>query len=175
VLARTVAGVEVTLNNGTDVIIRPIRPSDKAILAEGVARLSPRTARMRFLAPKTRLTRAEQRYLTEIDYVDHYALVAVWADDPGRMAGVGRWVRDAEQPDAAEIAILVADELQGQGLGSALGCALSDAASARGIARLTGLTLAENEAAHRLFARVWGRPQMRVDGANHELVAELAA
>jgi len=167
--------VDLRLKNDIDVVIRPIRSSDKALLADGVARLSPRTARMRFLGPKNRLTSAEQRYLTEIDYVDHYALVAVWADDPGRMAGVGRWVRDPEHPDAAEIAILVADDLQAQGLGIALGQALGDAARARGIARFTGITLPENVAAQRLFAHISGQLRMRPAGATYELVAELAA
>jgi GNAT superfamily N-acetyltransferase len=167
--------VDLRLSNGIDVVIRPIRPGDKAVLADGVARLSPRSARMRFLGPKNRLTSAEQRYLTEIDYVDHYALVAVWADDPGRMAGGGRWIRDADQPDAAELAILVADDLQGQGLGIALGVALGDAARARGIARFTGITLAENTAAQRLFAHISRQLRMRPVGATYELVAELAA
>jgi GNAT superfamily N-acetyltransferase len=170
-----VVGVDLRLSNGTDVVIRPIRPGDKALLAAAVARLSPRTARMRFLAPKNRLTSAELRYLTEIDYVDHYALVAVRADDPLCLAGVGRWVRDADQPDAAEIAILVADELQGQGLGIALGEALSDAARARGIARFTGIALTENTAAHRLFAHLSSQLRTRYEGSTYEMIAELAA
>ena len=40
------------------------------------------SARLRFLAPKPRFTLAELRYLTEVDHVDHFALVAVLADAP---------------------------------------------------------------------------------------------
>jgi GNAT superfamily N-acetyltransferase len=170
-----VTDVDLRLNNGTDVVIRPIRSGDKALLAAGMARLSARSARLRFLAPKTHLTVAELRYLTEVDHVDHYALVAVRADDPTCLAGVGRWVRDTDRRDTAEIAIVVADELQGQGLGVALGVALADAARARGIARFTGITLAENTAAQRLFAHIADTLRMRLDGATYELVAELAA
>ena len=167
--------MDLRLKNGTDVVIRPIRPEDKARLVAGLARLSPRSARLRFLAPKTRLSAAELRYLTEVDFSDHYALVAVRADDPQCLAGVGRWVRDADRHDAAEIAIVVADELQGQGLGLALGEALGDAARARGIARFTGVTLAENTAAQRLFARMSSSVLLRLEGATYELTAELAA
>jgi len=149
--------VALRLHNGTEVTIRPIRPDDKPLLAAAVERLSPRTARMRFLAPKTRLTRAEQRYLTEIDFVDHYALVAVHADAPRRLAGVARWVRSAEDHGAAELAIVVADELQGQGLGRALGMALADAARERGVARFTATMLPDNDAAHALFDAITAR------------------
>lgn len=167
--------MDLRLHNDTNVVVRPIRAGDKDLLADGVARLSPHTARMRFLAPKPKLTARELRYLTEVDFVDHYALVAVRADDPRCMAGVGRWVRDPEHHDAAELAILVADELQGRGLGLALGEALADAARARGITRLTAVTLAENTASHRLFAHLSSRLTTRYEGGTYELVAELAA
>jgi RimJ/RimL family protein N-acetyltransferase len=172
---RTVGGVDVCLRNGTRVLIRPIRPDDKALLARGMASLSPRSARLRFLAPKNRLSVAELRYLTEVDHVDHYALVAVLADDPTTLAGVGRWVRDAVHPDRAEVAVVVGDCHQGQGLGTTLGIALADGARALGVGRFTATMLPENVAAQRLFAHISGRLTRRVDGGNYELVADLAA
>ena len=140
-----------------------------------MASLSPQSARLRFLAPKNRLSRAELRYLTEVDQVDHYALVAVLADDPTTMAGVGRWVRDGDHPDAAEVAIVVGDCYQRQGLGTALGTALGDGARALGIARFTAMMLPENTAAQRLFAHISGRLSTRVESGTYELVADLAA
>ena len=163
------------LKNGTDVVIRQIQPDDKELLAAAVRRLSPRSARLRFLAPKTHLTTAEQRYLTEIDFVDHYALVAVLNDDPRRLVGVGRWVRDAEDRHSAEIAFVVSDELQRQGLGIALGRVLKLAARNRGIRRFTGVTLTENDGALRLLAHLTTSLRKRVDGATYEVVADLAA
>jgi RimJ/RimL family protein N-acetyltransferase len=167
--------VSVRLDNGVEVVIRPIRPEDKPLLAEGIARLSARSARYRFLAPKNHLTNAELRYLTEIDFVDHYALVAVRADDPARAAAVGRWVRDAQRPDVAELAIVVDDELQRRGLGTAVVYELADAARARGIGRFVGTALTENVAARRLFLRLSPYSQVRVEGATYELSAELGA
>jgi RimJ/RimL family protein N-acetyltransferase len=140
-----------------------------------MASLSPQSARLRFLAPKNHLTVAELRYLTEVDHIDHYALVAVLADDPTTMAGVGRWVRDGDHPDAAEVAIVVGDCYQRQGLGTVLGTALGDGARALGIARFTAMMLPENTAAQRLFAHISGRLRTRVEGGNYELVADLAA
>ena len=167
--------MDLRLRNGTDVVIRPIRPDDKALLARGMAALSPHSARLRFLGPKNHLTLAELRYLTEIDQVDHYALVAVLADDPSSMAGVGRWVRDAEHPDAAEVAVVVGDCYQGQGLGTQLGIALADGARGLGVGRFTATMLPENTAAQRLFAHISGRLSTRLHSGTYELVADLAA
>jgi GNAT superfamily N-acetyltransferase len=167
--------VSVRLDNGAEVVIRPISPHDKARLAVGIRRLSPRSARFRFLAPKNRFTSAELRYLTEIDFVDHYALVAERPSHPGRLAAVGRWVRDPERPGVAELAIVVDDELQRQGLGTAMVHELAAAARARGIARFVGTALAENVAARRLFMRLSPYTDVRVEGSTYELSAELGA
>ena len=147
------------------VLIRPITADDKALLVRGMASLSPRSARLRFLAPKNRLSLAELRYLTEVDHVDHYALVAVLADDPATMAGVGRWVRDREHPDAAEVAVVVGDCHQGQGLGTrARRRAGRRRARAAGSRASPPSMLPENTAAQRLFAHISGRLSTRVDG-----------
>ena len=172
---RTVGRVDVCLRNGTRVLIRPITADDKALLVRGMASLSPQSARLRFLAPKNRLSLAELRYLTEVDQVDHYALVAVLADDPTTLAGVGRWVRDRDHPDAAEVAVLVGDCYQRQGLGTTLGNALADGARSLGIARFNAVMLPENTAARRLFAHISGRLSTRVGGGSYELVVDLAA
>src|SRR5918912_3820886 len=96
-----------------DLTLRRITPEDKDALVAGLGRLSERSVYQRFLAPKPRLTTSELRYLTEVDFVDHYALVAVLTRSPDVIVGVGRWVRSSDDPQAAEVAIVVADDLQG--------------------------------------------------------------
>ena len=167
--------MDVRLDNGTVLELRQIRPQDKGALASALSRLSPASSRARFLSPKSTFTPSELRYLTEIDFCDHYALVAVPHDRPGRIVAVGRWVRDPERPDRAEAAITVADHLQGQGLGRALGFAIADAARERGVRRFTATMLAENVASHRVFDAISERLRVVHDGPNDELVAELAA
>jgi RimJ/RimL family protein N-acetyltransferase len=171
--ARTVICVVVGLHNGVKVVIRPIRPDDKALLDDGVKRLSPESAYRRFLSPKRTLSADELRYLTEVDFRDHYALVAVRADDPRALVGVGRWIRSPRDRGVAEAAILVWDELQGHGLGTALAAALADSARERGVRRFTATMLATNVAARRVFARIAKRLQLRVAGGVYELSAEL--
>ena len=129
-----------TLRDGTAVEIRPIRADDKARLAAGHARLSPETQRRRYLTAKPRLTAGDLRYLTEVDGHDHVALVAVLPQQPDFIVAVGRFVRLAGDPEAAEFAIVVGDELQGLGLGSQLAELLAQRAAAEGVKRFTATT-----------------------------------
>src|SRR5689334_15015083 len=134
--------------------LRRIRPEDKDGLVAGLGRLSDPSVYQRFLAPKPRLTASELRYLTEVDFTDHYAWVAVLERGPDVIVGVGRCVRDTGDPEAAEIAVVVADDVQHRGVGTQLGEALTAAARERGIARFTATILPGNRAAHRLMARL---------------------
>ena len=154
-------------------MLRPIRPDDKGRLSEAFARLSPESARLRFLAPKARLSGSELRYLTEIDGADHVALVAVRAHDPNFIVGVARFVRWRERPDAAEAAIVVGDPWQGQGVGRWMGLALADIARAHGVRRFTASLLSDNRAAHRVFETISARLHAEHHDGVEELVAEL--
>ena len=100
---------------------------------------------MRFLTVKQELSLAELRYFTEIDHHDHEALGAVDRAN-GRGVGVARYVRSAEDAQAAEIAVTVVDEWQGRGLGAELVAQLSERAREEGIRRFTALVAADNVA-----------------------------
>ncbi|MEA2321372.1 MAG: hypothetical protein QOD81_1222 [Solirubrobacteraceae bacterium] len=167
--------MNVRLSSGTEVRIRPIGPDDKQLLADAVAAMSPDSTYRRFLGAKRELTPDDLRYLTEIDFRDHVAVVAVRLDAPGTLAGVGRWVRSARDPQAAEFAFVVADDLHRQGLGTALVTVLADEARDRGVRRLTATTLAHNVGAHRLLAGIATRLQTRVRDGVFQLDGELAA
>jgi RimJ/RimL family protein N-acetyltransferase len=164
----------VSLRHGTQVRIRAVQPGDKPRLQRGLRRLSPETVRRRFLAAKPVFSDQELRYLTEVDGVDHLALVAVLADDPEQVVGVARCVRAAPGSDTAEFAIVVGDPFQGQGLGTVLTGALAEAARRAGIRRFSATMLAENEAVERLLAAHATRFERNVVGDGvRELVAEL--
>ena len=115
------------LRDGSAVLIRQVRSTDAPLLADGFARLSSRSRWMRFLSAKTTLSAAELRYFTDVDHHDHEAIGALSAAD-GRGVGIARYVRDADDPQAAEIAVTVVDDWQGRGLGTELLSRLSDRA-----------------------------------------------
>jgi RimJ/RimL family protein N-acetyltransferase len=126
------------LRDGSAVVIRPVRSSDAPLLADGFARPSAESRRTRLLRHKDELSPAELRYFTRIDHHDHEALGAL-DDRTGRGAGVARYVRLANDPQAAEIAVTVVDAWQGRGLGTELLTRLADRARAEGIQRFTAL------------------------------------
>jgi RimJ/RimL family protein N-acetyltransferase len=176
----------IRLRSGRDVWIRPITPDDAHALKLAYARLSPRSKYQRFLAPKPYLSASDTRYLTEVDGTDHYALVATPADEPNLIIGVGRYVRLPDDPLAAEFAIVVGDDFQGEGLATELLERLATVARSAGVERFTATMLAENRPAHRLMHRlaagglvphgdVASRAQESHHGPIDELVVDVAA
>jgi GNAT superfamily N-acetyltransferase len=133
-----------TLRDGTPVLVRPISPDDKNLIRQGFDRLSTASRYRRFLAPIDELSDAELRYLTEIDYVDHFAWAAVRADLPNEGMGVARYIRLKEEPEVAEAAVTVIDEYQGKGLGTLLLALLGSAALAAGIRTFRAYVLEGN-------------------------------
>jgi len=135
------------LRNGAKVLIRLLRPEDKELLRAGFDRLSPASRYTRFLAPKTQLSTEELHYLCDVDQEDHVAIGAV-SDDGGPPVGLGiaRFIRLADQPDTAEAAVAVIDEVHQQGLGRLLLLRLVAAAAERGIVRFRSEILGTNAA-----------------------------
>jgi RimJ/RimL family protein N-acetyltransferase len=157
------AGGRVVLRDGSKVVIRQVRSADAPLLADGFARLSPQSRQLRFLRRKDALSAAELRYFTDVDHHDHEALGALDRAG-GRGVGVARYVRDAGDPYAAEIAVTVVDDWQGRGLGTELLAQLSGRARAEGIRRFTALVSADNAAMIALLRRLCADPVHREHG-----------
>lgn len=138
-------GNDVRLRDGSVVHIREVQSGDAPLLADGFARLSVESRQLRFLTGKSRLSPAELRYFTQIDHHNHEALGAVNPAD-GRGLGIARYIRHLDDPQGAEVAIIVIDEWQRRGLGTELLSRLADRARQEGIHHFTGLVAAENVA-----------------------------
>jgi GNAT superfamily N-acetyltransferase len=158
---------ELTLRDGTRVRLRPIRPSDKDRLVEGLGRLSPQSRYLRFFTDKERLTEAELRYLTELDGVHHFAIGISRVGDDGQEGeglGIGRFVVLPTEPTVAEPALAVVDHAQGLGLGRLLLLRLIAAAAERGIHTFRCDFLAVNRGMQHLLADVSPDVCFRSDG-----------
>ena len=133
-----------SLEDGTDVRIRPIRPDDAAIEQEFVRSLSPQSKFRRFFTPLKELSPAALEYFTHTHYPDNVALIAT-IEEQGieREIGVARYMPTTE-PGKVEFAVVVADQWQGKGIATRLLRHLFDIASEAGIRSIEGLILREN-------------------------------
>jgi RimJ/RimL family protein N-acetyltransferase len=159
-LARTTTGEFMLLPDGSEVLVRAIRPEDKPLFATAWKRLSDDTVRRRFLVTRDRLTADELEYFTHVDHVDHEAIGAL---DPksGEGVAVARYVRDRDRPHIAEAALTVVDAWQRRGLGWRLLRRLADHALEHRIRVFSATTLADNEAMLKLLGRLG---EVRVTG-----------
>ena len=134
-----------TAPDGTPITIRAISAADFDLEQDFVIRLSAASGYQRLMSAR-RLSPAEIRRFTDIDYTREMALIAttpVGARE--RQIGVARYVKDESVPGEAEFAIVLADEWQGRGLGTKLLASLLAAARNNGVRRAVATTISTNE------------------------------
>lgn len=151
-----------TLRDGSEIRCRRIRPHDRAELARRFEELSERSRRARFFVSPRHLSESMLTYLTEVDGHDHVALAAlVDSHDMKEERGVaiGRYVRLADEPSVAEVAVTVTDDYQGKGIGSVLLRELASIARREGIRFFRGFVLADNAPMLRMLTELDARPR----------------
>ena len=132
---------DVVLTDGGTVLVRPIRPDDRAALARFHDRLSPQSVYLRYFSPHPHLSEGELDYLTRLDYRLRMALVAVLGDE---IIAVARYEGREGRTDA-EVAFTVDDQHHGRGIGTVLLEWLAAAAREAGITEFFATTLWENQ------------------------------
>jgi acetyltransferase len=132
------------LADGTNMVIRPIRPEDAALEQEFVRNLSEESRYFRFMSSVQELSESMLVRFTQIDYSREMALIAVKEEhDKEIELGVTRY---AINPDgeSCEFALVVADSMRGRGLGHKLMIALMDTARSKGLKSMEGEVLNSN-------------------------------
>lgn len=134
----------VQLHDGTDIVIRPIRPEDAEMEAEFVRNLSTEAKYFRFMNALQELSQEMLVRLTQIDYYNEMALIAVKPDGKGELQiGVARYTTNLDQR-SCEFALVVADDWQGHGIGHQLMRKLMGIARDRGLDVMEGQVLSNN-------------------------------
>jgi len=128
-----------------------LEPTDGLELRRFFYRLSPETIYRRFHSPITRPEQAHPRFLLDIDHRDREAVVAVV---DGEIVGVARYVRRSGS-STAEVAVVVADDWQRQGIATRLITALAGFATEAGVERFTMSMQADNTPVLRLMNRLY--------------------
>jgi GNAT superfamily N-acetyltransferase len=139
-----------SLRDGRRLEIRALRPEDQVGLLAAIGRSSAQSLYRRFFGAKRDFSEKERAFFLNVDFVSHVALAAV-VEEAGRpviVAG-GRYV--AERPGAAEVAFIVIDEYQGQGIGAALLRHLATIARGAGLKEFTAEVLPDNISMLKVF------------------------
>ena len=145
-LAASATAVVAHDRSGDELLIRPLLPADRDAYLDALATASRETLVNRFFSGASPSS-AVIDYLLDVDYVRHFAWVAVdhdGDDSNGEPVGIGRYIRDRDDPTTAEFAIAVAESHRRRGVASVLLGALGVTALASGVATLTANVLSDN-------------------------------
>lgn len=139
-----------TLHDGGSVQVRAFTPRDKDAFMSAVARTSALSLYRRFFAIKRDFTAREKEFFLNVDFINHVALIAVVEEEGGSaIVGGARYV--VVRPGRAEVAFVVIDAYQGQGIGTALMRHLIIVARAAGLRELIAEVLPENASMLKVF------------------------
>ncbi|MES9812346.1 MAG: GNAT family N-acetyltransferase [Candidatus Thiodiazotropha sp.] len=132
------------LPNGTNIVIRPIRPEDADLEQTFTRQLSDEAKYFRFMSSIQELTPEMLTRFTQIDYHNEMALIAVTEDGNHEIElGVARYVINPDKK-SCEFALVVSDQWQRQGIGHKLMHQLMEVARDRGLEKMEGEVLSNN-------------------------------
>jgi len=125
-----------------------------------IGRTSMQSLQRRFFVPKKGFSEREMAFFLNIDFESHVAIVAEIPEDGSPIiAGGGRYI--LVHPDQAEVAFVVVDAYQGQGIGTILMRHLAVLARDAGLKELVAEVLPENTAMLKLFKKFGFRPDAK--------------
>ena len=142
------------LVRSVEVLLRPICAADMPLEAEFVRHLSDDARYNRFMLAVRELSEARLRYLTDVDQLNHVALLAAVTGEAREVpVGFVRYIVDAAGT-GCEFAIAVDDAWHGSGLAAILMHEIMAIARSRGIATMEGFMLASNARMMRFTRRL---------------------
>jgi RimJ/RimL family protein N-acetyltransferase len=163
-----VRGVPVTerLRSGLEVTVRPLRVDDREKVANAIRHLDRDSVYTRLFSYRTELTEAGLDRIMRVDpEQDAMLVVTVGAGADETVIASGRFIGNGDGRErTAEIAFVVEEEYQGQGLAGRLLKHLAAIARQRGLTALTAEVLAENKPMLAVFARSGLPMRKRADG-----------
>ncbi len=163
----------VTLKDGTQILLRPIKPSDATMKQHLFYALSKESIIKRYLGPLKSLPWDRIWPYVIIDYKNEMVLVAIVTEEGlETMVGIGSYSR-IPNTDSAELALVVRDDWQGRGIGTELLKYLVELAKANGFNTLKAWVLVENTVMIHLFKKCGYKVKYRVENGVYEVVLDL--
>jgi acetyltransferase len=165
------------MKDGTQVTIRPIHPEDEPLMVKFHGTLSDRTVYLRYFCSMSLAHRTTHERLVRICFGDEREMVLLAEHrDPQtgelRILGVGR-LNKLQADKEAEVAVLISDQCQHQGLGTELLRRLIKIAKDEKVSRIMAEMLRDNLAIQTIFKRLGFRLRLLGDPTSVQAVLEL--
>jgi len=163
-----------TLRDGSELLFRPVKPTDEGTLSEMLYSLSADSVRSRFFTHTKTFPHKDVQHLTNIDYEQNLALVAVVPGSGGeeQIVAIGQYFLDPKT-HSAEVAFIVQDEWQLKGMGTILLRYLAEIAMKRGVKQFLAKVLPQNKPMLAVFQNSGFPVRTEFDGDAYSLVFDL--
>jgi acyl-CoA hydrolase/RimJ/RimL family protein N-acetyltransferase len=163
-----------TLNDGTELFFRPVKPTDEAALSEMLYSLSPTSLRTRYMTHTVTFPHKDVQQLTNVDYINNLAIVGtVPGVSSEEIVAIAQYFLDPKT-QTAEVAFIVQDEWQQKGMGTLLLQYLCRVAKQRGIKKFFAKVLPTNKAMLSVFYNSGYKVNTEFDGDVYSVEFDLA-
>jgi RimJ/RimL family protein N-acetyltransferase len=155
---------------GLELLLRPVRISDEPLLKDFFYSLSDQSSYRRFFSLRRDMPHERLQEFVVIDYTRELVILVVREEEnkTDEILAVGQYAID-EKSHSAEVALVVRDDHQGQGIGTELLSYLAQLARQNGLLGFTAEVLTENRAMLRLFEKMGFDIQRRASHGVYEL------
>jgi len=144
-----------TFNDGTEILFRPVQPSDARRLQRLFYKLTPETIRLRFHGTIKALTNEMAQKAAAIDYSRDMAIVGLIGPRSNpEIIAEGRYTYNPGS-NMGEFDIVVREDYRGKGLATFLADYLNKIAFSRGLSGVYAVVIPENNATLKLFKKAW--------------------
>ena len=163
-----------TLKDGTEILFRPVKPTDESALSEMLYSLSADSVKKRYFTHTKTFPHKDVQKLTNVDYEQNLAIVAVVPGTEGaeEIIGISQYFLDPKT-QVAEVAFIVLDEWQDKGMGSVLLDYLTHIAIERNVKTFYATVLPINKSMLQLFYNSGYKVNTEFDGDSYSITYDL--
>jgi len=158
-----------TATGGMEILLRPVRFSDEPLLKDFFYSLSDQSIYRRFISTRKDMPHERLQEFVVIDYMQEMVILAVIKqEERSIVVGVGQYGID-EASHTAEVALVVRDDYQNQGVGTALLTYLTYLAKRKGLLGFSAEVLVNNQPMLHLFEKGGFAIEKRREAGAYEL------
>lgn len=142
-----------TTRAGIEILLRPVKMTDEPLLKDFFYSLSDESMYKRFISARKDMPHERLQEFAVIDYTTDMVILAVMEhEDREEVIGIGQY--GIEETHTAEVALVVRDDYQGQGIGTEILAYLTQLAKRRGLLGFTAEVLVDNKEMLSLFEKM---------------------